>query len=131
MSAPRPHDKWTIERAALAALLTGLGFTPAEIAANPRVGSTATAVTKRLSRLGILAAKAGHDIILPAVTRAAFEAAGRARQMTPEGIARDALAALARDVTLLDNVLDDGVLTNGPSSNRSQRFAPQLDAASY
>jgi hypothetical protein len=109
MTEPRRHDKWSIERAAHAALLTGLGFTPAEIAANPRIDSTALAVNKQLSRLGILSAKAGHEIRLTPAARSAFEAAGRARQMTAEGIAREALVALARDKTLLDNVLDDGV----------------------
>jgi hypothetical protein len=115
MSAPRRYSKWTVERAMRAAFLAGRGLKHAEIAVDPTVQSTPGAVQVKLCRAGILSSDAvtgvSGAILLPPDLLRAYEAAGRARQMTADKVFREAMFALSRDKTLLDNVLDDGVCT--------------------
>lgn len=108
---PRRYDRWTPERLAFAGLLAGQGLTLAEIAGHPRIGSTGEAVRKMFRRLGILLSEdvAPDAIRIPAAASLAFADAGRARQMTPTKVACEAILALGLDISLLDNVLDDGV----------------------
>lgn len=105
------YDRWTPERLAFASLLAGRGLTLAEIAKHPKIDSTERAVRATFNRLGIFVSEdvPPDAIRIPTVARAVFEAAARARQMTPEGVAREAICALGQDKPLLDNVLDDGV----------------------
>ena len=112
MTTPRRYDAWPPERCAFAGMLAGRGLAASEIAEHPRIDSSEAAVRKRLTRLGLMVADASADVIrLPAVARAVFEAAGKVRGMTADGLAREVLIVLGKDAGLLDNVLDDFVET--------------------
>ena len=113
MTEARRYDRWTPQRTAFAAMLAGRGLTAEEIGANPRVDASAAAVKMQFSRLGLSAAhpRGTGPIRIPAAALAGFVAAGVSRNMSANAVAEDALAALGRDATLLENVLDDGVET--------------------
>lgn len=105
------YDRWTPERVAYAGLLAGRGLTLAEIARHPKIDSTEKSISDKFRRLGILVSEAvaPNAIRIPTAAVLAFADAGRARQMTPEKVANEAILALGQDISLLDNVLDDGV----------------------
>jgi hypothetical protein len=110
----RRYDRWTPERTARAAFLAGAGMSHVEIAADYAIKSSADAVAKMLSRVGLGAVgPLGGDYVarLPPSLTAAFAEAGRVRQMTTDKVFREIVWTLAGDKSLIDAILDDGVTT--------------------
>ena len=103
----KPIDR---ERIVKIAVMAGRGMTSAEIAA--AIGSTPDAVGKIIQRYGMADERRRvRRLSLPQDVREALATAAAKRSKTWFKLAGEALAILAADKALLDNVLDDGVTT--------------------
>ncbi|HYA07715.1 MAG TPA: hypothetical protein VEF90_17645 [Xanthobacteraceae bacterium] len=108
------YQRWTKERAALAAFLAGQGATHAEIAEHPEIATTKQAVSNQLWKRRVGRTPKGHRVAavrIPVEVEAAFRRAAQARLISTETLARRLMLIAGGDAALLDNVLDDGVST--------------------
>jgi hypothetical protein len=110
--APKRNWRWPVPRVARAAYLYGLGKTVEEIAADIFIQASPIGVTRALKRAGVYVgtqAPAGvQSFHLDKRRSAAWEAAAARRATTMPVLLRKVAEILADDLTLLDNILDDG-----------------------
>lgn len=105
-----PKTRWTAERIARLGFLIGLGWDAKRVAEDPLIISTSNNVHRQAQRFGLaFRAVPNSPLRLPPDAGDHYDRAAARRGLTREALIRLLLTVVADDVTLLDNILDDGV----------------------
>jgi hypothetical protein len=104
----RRYTRWTGERIARLGFLLGLGWDPKRIADDPIIAATANNVHRQAQRFGLaFRAAAAAGLHLPLDVASGYDAAAAKRRLTREALIRLLLITIAKEPTLIDNILDD------------------------
>lgn len=103
-------SRWTSYRVALLGFLVGQGWDAKRIANHPLINSTSNNVHRQAQRFGLAFREANscNSLKLKSEHRAIFEKAASDRNMTYELFIQYLLVILAKEPSLIDNILDDG-----------------------
>lgn len=103
-------SRWTQQRCAFFGYLLGQGWDAKRIAHHPLINSTNNNVHRQAQRFGLsfIEAKQSNSLNLKAEHREIFTQAGLKRGLSYEMFIQYILLTLAKEPTLIDNILDDG-----------------------
>lgn len=102
--------RWTSARIALLGCLVGQGWDAARIAKHPLIDTTVNNIHRQVQRFGLSFTEARNNsaLNLKISHREIIEKAALKRGLTYEMFIQYILVTLAKEPTLLDNILDDG-----------------------
>lgn len=102
--------RWTQQRCALFGFLLGQGYDAKRIADHPLINSTVNNVHRQAQRFGLSfrEARVNNPLNLKKEHREVFSQAGLKRGLSYEMFIQYILLTLAKEPTLIDNILDDG-----------------------
>jgi len=103
-------SRWDQTRCALFGFLVGQGWDAKRIADHPLIRSTNNNVHRQAQRFGLSFREVSNNNLLKLNKehREVFEQAGLKRGLTYELFIQYILMTLAKEPTLIDNILDDG-----------------------